>query len=637
MAVIRNDQVESTRGTAGDDHLIHHRDLSITNNHSSIGLSAGPGNDTLEASTPYAGQVHMWGGTGNDTFILDMTNFTHHQGHHVYGGVDADKFKFVNIEKNEFYKTGRIDDYDHSQDEIWIEDTKIELEDLPKEIILPSGAAVDVRIINYEQIDILDQGLGPQQVLVIDNKIFYAIEGAREKSNLHEPQPGEERHFFTQADIEKMKDAPSVKFVDPQNFVPHDFYAHRDDLALLDGPRGATIEAPDEAIHFFGGKSRLNDVTGNNWRSAQEIKLSDHNNVVNGNTGNNTIFGGRGDDLIAGGTDNDLIYGTDGNNMIWGGSGDDTLFGGSGDDFLDGGIGDDYLHGGRGNDTLVGGQGNDTLIGSGEDRGDEDANRFHFANGDGNDVIKDFSVFDDILSFQDDVDPKTIKIFEDDEENTVVFYGANNTVTLNGVTLQSFQEAAEDRMFNDDPILIVTPDPELELLRDLQVELGIVVSDDFSSIELDGIEYGAGAFWSDEPGGYTYGRPDAIKESSNEQSEDPDPDISEIVPIKTKVSSDSNQSESEDDDDDEEESQRSDSSCFVATAAYRDPDHPDVVFLRYFRDSWLKDRALGRRFIAFYWKVGPSLAQPVRRSLLLSLVARSLIRSIVWFIRRVWM
>jgi len=52
---------------------------------------------------------------------------------------------------------------------------------LPKEIILPSGAAVDVRIINYEQIDILDQGLGPQQVLVIDNKIFYAIE-EREKN-----------------------------------------------------------------------------------------------------------------------------------------------------------------------------------------------------------------------------------------------------------------------------------------------------------------------------------------------------------------------------------------------------------------------------------------------------------------------
>ncbi|MDZ4062731.1 MAG: hypothetical protein U1C75_16310, partial [Brevundimonas sp.] len=60
---------------------------------------------------------------------------------------------------------------------------------------------------------------------------------------------------------------------------------------------------------------------------------------------------------------------------VHGDEGDDTLIGGAGVDQLFGGTGSDLIAGGGGNDVLTGGEGRDT---------------FHFASGDGRDVIKDF-------------------------------------------------------------------------------------------------------------------------------------------------------------------------------------------------------------------------------------------------------
>ena len=79
---------------------------------------------------------------------------------------------------------------------------------------------------------------------------------------------------------------------------------------------------------------------------------------------------------------------------------------------------------------------------------------------------------------------------------------------------------------------------------------------------------------------------------------------------------------------------KSGTTCFVATAAYGDPDHPDVVFLRAFRDSELRASAAGRAFIDFYWKVGPVLAKPVSRSPVLRRSARMAIEGIVRILRR---
>ena len=79
---------------------------------------------------------------------------------------------------------------------------------------------------------------------------------------------------------------------------------------------------------------------------------------------------------------------------------------------------------------------------------------------------------------------------------------------------------------------------------------------------------------------------------------------------------------------------KSGATCFVASAAYGDPNHPDVMFLRHFRDTKLKSSTIGRAFIAFYWKLGPVLAKFVGRSRLLRRTARAVIGAIVCLIQQ---
>ncbi|MCC1482849.1 CFI-box-CTERM domain-containing protein [Roseibaca sp. Y0-43] len=79
-----------------------------------------------------------------------------------------------------------------------------------------------------------------------------------------------------------------------------------------------------------------------------------------------------------------------------------------------------------------------------------------------------------------------------------------------------------------------------------------------------------------------------------------------------------------------------DSTCFVATAAFRDTCHPDVVFLRRFRDDFLVTTKAGRRFIRLYWVLGPKLARPVKKIDFLAYIFRKLISAITAFIRVFW-
>ncbi|MNP60158.1 hypothetical protein D3C76_1552110 [compost metagenome] len=74
---------------------------------------------------------------------------------------------------------------------------------------------------------------------------------------------------------------------------------------------------------------------------------------------------------------------------------------------------------------------------------------------------------------------------------------------------------------------------------------------------------------------------------------------------------------------------KSGGTCFVATAAYQDPQHPDVVYLRNFRDRTLVRYEKGRAFISWYWKIGPKLAQYLYRHPPLRMPARYSIGVIV--------
>ena len=76
--------------------------------------------------------------------------------------------------------------------------------------------------------------------------------------------------------------------------------------------------------------------------------------------------------------------------------------------------------------------------------------------------------------------------------------------------------------------------------------------------------------------------------------------------------------------------------CFVATAAFGDPDHPDVVFLRRFRDEILSQHRAGRGFIAAYSQIGPRLARFVIKRRALRSASRSTLAVIVAGLHRIF-
>jgi len=53
--------------------------------------------------------------------------------------------------------------------------------------------------------------------------------------------------------------------------------------------------------------------------------------------------------------------------------------------------------------------------------------------------------------------------------------------------------------------------------------------------------------------------------------------------------------------------------CFVATAAYGDPDAPEVERLRRFRDERLLTNAVGTAFVRAYYKMSPPVARLIAR------------------------
>lgn len=634
---VHNHSTDRLNGGAGDDHLIHHRDITVQDN-ASVGLNGFAGNDTLEGSVARTGQIHMFAATGDDRLILDVTksaNAIGTQSQHAYGGPGRDTFQIVNIEQNFRPAIGRLDDFDPTSDRLLIEDTEIDLTDLPKSITLPGGQAVQVRVIEIEHPEFDAEDLGTQHFLAIGDNIFYALEGARDLQNGTSKLTGEERHFLQKSALKTLRAAETEDYENPKNFVPHDLYEHREDILHLDyNQAGAEIFADtgeSKAAHVYGGKNNPDAPSSD---GEQVMRGSDGGDVIDGNGGNDTIFGGRGDDLIAGGLDYDVLNGERGDDMIWGGDGNDTIFGGRGNDYLHGGRGDDELSGGNDSDTLNGGEGNDVLTGGG---GPDAINRFHFYEFGGDDIITDFKVGSDHITLQDDIDPLTVELYENEDGNTVLNYGEDGSVELRGVSLEDFQDAAIVRAEEDNSIISISTDPEEEMLQELRLETGYYGDAEPPSLMVDGIQYGDAAFTESEPGGYTYVfTEEKAQENYSEvhshhmMTEEVMPQPNPVIPVVEQEEEEEPPQDEEDDDDVPL------GTCFVATAAYRDPDHPDVVYLRAFRDEWLVHRAWGRVFIKVYWQIGPILARPVRRNRRLGRQSKTVISGIVRGLQKVW-
>ena len=160
----------------------------------------------------------------------------------------------------------------------------------------------------------------------------------------------------------------------------------------------------DSIDNYNGDYASINGGSGNDSIYAYDNDQA----TILGGSGKDTIRGSYYSSKIYGGSGNDYMYITGSylSNTVDGGSGNDVVFAYGGT--LKGGDGNDLvmvdyysyyeesvLTGGNGKDTLWGGYGNDTLSGgAGKDV-------FIFADGDGNDVIKDYQAGKDSISFRD--------------------------------------------------------------------------------------------------------------------------------------------------------------------------------------------------------------------------------------------
>lgn len=692
LNIIRDDSSTGTiNGTPGADHLIHHRSPSI-HDPVSTNLASYGGDDTIEASTPDAGQSHMYAGPGDDLLILDLAKAIDArgiQGHHAYGGSGKNTFHFTNLDNNHSPIVGRIDDFNPTSDKILVENTEIDLTSLPQTVETSGGKVLLVRVIEVDHPEFILEGLGTQHFLAIGDDVFYALEGARDLVNGTSGKTGEERHFLHKSALDVLRSAESVEYVNPKNFVPQEFYEHREsDMSFKWAPQGidVALQRGDSSGVRVHGSKQTTDEFGRS--GAQTMRGGDGDDVIDGNTGNDTIHGGQGDDLIAGGIDNDAIYGGSGNDMLWGGDGDDRLYGNGGNDYLHGGRGDDTLVSGAGDDTLSGGRGNNLLVGSDDD---DAVTRFHFYADEGQHQIEQFNIQNDFLTFQDNIDPSTIQIFQNSSGNTSIIYGENAIVELVDVSLEDFQSSASERSETDSPVISITPDPEQEILLDMKIELGLATEEEESTLLRDDVLYGNEAFSGEGAGGYTYVTEEAAEgrdaeDQSIDQTQPPTGDsfgdschqlISEESShadcgcgLESECLSEDTQTEEleqpEDDvgdegdtdgidewlanlpiverddnleldaQDDDQDASLSSGSCFVATASFRCSEHPDVVYLRHFRDTFLKRYLLGRVFISVYWKIGPILAIPVSRSDNLAACSRFVLHRLVSLIRILW-
>ena len=74
--------------------------------------------------------------------------------------------------------------------------------------------------------------------------------------------------------------------------------------------------------------------------------------------------------------------------------------------------------------------------------------------------------------------------------------------------------------------------------------------------------------------------------------------------------------------------------CYVATMAYGDYDHPQVLELRKFRDDFLSTTIIGRYFIRLYYKYSPSLVEMLKNKKSTNLIIRKFLDQFIKAIRK---
>jgi|TARA_B110000240_G_scaffold197204_1_gene251674 hypothetical protein len=70
--------------------------------------------------------------------------------------------------------------------------------------------------------------------------------------------------------------------------------------------------------------------------------------------------------------------------------------------------------------------------------------------------------------------------------------------------------------------------------------------------------------------------------------------------------------------------------CYIATMAYGDYDHPQVLALRKFRDRILKHSFLGRIFIILYYRISPFMVKKLKDKAEINIKIRELLDKFIY-------
>lgn len=382
-----------------------------------------------------------------------------------------------------------------------------------------------------------------------------------------------------------------------------------------------------------------------------------------------TLTGGSGDDIIRGHFGGDVLTGGMGRNILDGGAGNDVLQGGPGRDVLIAGGGDNILRGGAGNNVFIGGDGGDRMVGgnhadlfvSGEGeavmsggKGDN----MYLMSGTGAVRITDYDPSKDIIDFAGTQDARHgIRPTTTTNKDGDLVIGRPNAgdIVLAGMGDRRAEFMASIVTGEDDDRLKVIETYTKGLSPDQAEEVASHTMNDDGSNALFGdvapqdIEKG---FWPTvaerflnavAPDYEMENPPKDTNEGSGAAPHTPiEPDPVETAPETPKPTSGSGTAgtgtggkvptapaQSPDEQPEPDDTSTASGTCFVATAAYGDVMHPDVVDLRAFRDRVLIQTPAGRAFIAFYWQHGPGWAAMIQNKPRLRKLCRIAIGAIV--------
>lgn len=418
----------------------------------------------------------------------------------------------------------------------------------------------------------------------------------------------------------------SLRILKPAN-SPHTDY---DESARLPGPNGIADARGDMKVISGPG---LHDAYQIQPGEMYVVIISDPDRPLVIEGAHNVTDPGTGmvDDLIVGGRGNDILRGHVGNDTLMGGGGRNVMSGGSGDDFFRGSNDGDVIFSDGGRDTVVAGKGNDLIFA----RSPDDKGASQILGGGGRDVflvgggtnatIQDFTADDyigfggafadaDALRDASTVSGKNLIVQMPDGSRVVLEGQAEQ---INGLEDQVLDFMDQDQIWDitDTYLEGLSYEQILEIFQ--QKDAGFDQSDDNESRYFDELE----------------ALLDRLEIENPAQADDDENSALPSAPDGTLPEEDRDHPGNEKDNDEDEDDD--DGSCFVATAAFGDSRHPDVVALRAFRDNHLVKTQLGRAFVRLYWLVGPKLAAVTRPDDVHALAARSVLSRLVRLLRAV--